>query len=148
MAKKRKTKARKTRAKRSYPKAQLLRTTPKHPLKGAYRVADVFVGIAVLFTLIQAVLVLISPSRIVQIAVERGGPAWALTTSGWITIAIAWIFLAIFARVANKIVKGAMTRKTMWGLFIIGLLMVIIANPISGVLVLIAAIIYLAKASK
>lgn len=136
MAKKRKLKRKKSKSSRKT-------STPR--LKGALRVADIFVGIAIFFMLLNAAFAFIYTPRILQGAAELGVE---MTAGNLYAFGAAWILLAIFVYGSNKLVKKKLDKHQMWGLLILGILTAVTFRPVSAALIIIAAIIYLVKAKK
>jgi len=148
MARKRKAKGRARRSKPS--RARTAKRTSQRDQKAtkgfrALRIADVLISIAVAFTLINAVLVLIFPGLAIEAAANYG---YNTTTSSWISLAVAWIFLVLFIHWTNKTIKATSSRRAMWGLFILGLLLGVTTRIESAVLVLAASLTYLVKTRK
>ena len=146
MAKKRKGKSRQRRPSRSS-RSSSRRSSRLNVNKSlrALRIADILVSIAIIFTLINALLVLILPNLAVEAAANYGINS---TTSSWMTLGVAWIFLALFAHWANKVVKATLDRRPMWGLLILGLLLGITARIESALLLVVASLTYLVKTRK
>lgn len=136
MAKKRKLKRKKVRTSRK---------TAVPRLKGALRVADVFVGIAIFFMLFNAALAFIYTPVILQKAADLGVE---MTAGNWYALGAAWILLAIFVYGSNKLVKKKLDKHQMWGLLVLGILTGMTFRLVSAALIVIAAIIYLVKAKK
>ena len=135
----------KKRMKRSVRKA-----VPKsHPKFRALRIADILVSIAIAFTLVNAVLVLFYADKAVEAAANLG---YQTTVATWQLLGVSWIFLSLFAYIANRITRVSMHRPTMWGLLIIGVVLGIISwrlpPMVSAVLIIISALVYISKSRK
>ena len=135
--------AKKSKLKRKKSKSSRKTSAPK--LKGALRVADVFVGIAIFFMLLNAALAFIYTPGIVQKAAEIGVE---VTAGNLYAFGAAWILLAIFVYGSNNLVKKRFDKHQMWGLLVLGILTGITLRFVSAALIIIAAIIYIVKAKK
>lgn len=103
------------------------------------RDADFLVKIAIVFTVIISVLTLIFLNSVIETVALAG---LKTTADNWIILTISWLFLALFARYANSLCADAKNTKPLWGLFIIGLLFAATGRIESGILVVLASILY------
>lgn len=133
------------------PARRSVRRTVSQPSSNvkAYRIADMLVSIAIAFTLINAVLVILFPGS----AVNASSQLNVITTAAsWQYLGVAWIFLAFFAYITNRITRVSMKGHTMWGLLIIGIVLgaISMGQPVmlSAVLMIISALTYILKSRK
>ncbi len=112
----------------------------------AGRDADLLVKIAIVFTVLMSLLTFAFLDQVVETAATEFG--LETTPGNWILLAVAWLFLALFAHVANKMSMKATNKRPMWGLLLVAVLFLITSRVESAVLVGIAAILYLYRAGK
>ncbi len=147
MVKKRGKKSRKVKARRAKSvKAKKVRM-PK--LKGAIKIADLLVSIGVLFALVNVAIILFGAKTITQNLAVQG----ILTSTGnWVALSIALLFLTYLVYTVNRMIRVTMSKRLMWGLLFLGVLMalgVYFGPPIlvfPAALIIIAALTYLLKA--
>lgn len=114
------------------------------------RIADTLVIIAIAFTLINAILILAFPDSAVTQSLNKYGSVTDRAT--WQLLGVAWIFLSLFAYIANRITKVIMHKPTMWGLLLIGILLGFASwgfpPLVSALLIVVSALIYISKSRK
>ena len=116
----------------------------QHNKKGFnyHGLADVLVVIAACFLVINAAIVFIFPNMLVKTAMSFG----VETTNGnWMLLGSAWLFLAFFAYLANRMVKVTMKKANMWALLLVGLLVLLSGRLESALLIIISSILYMKK---
>lgn len=115
----------------------------------AFQIANNLVLVAVLFILVNAVLVFVFPDIPVKNAAAAG---IEMSKTTWIAMAVIWVLLAALVYLDNKMVQVFGDKHQMWGLLILGVLMGLafgrIDYGISAMLVVLASLTYMVASRK
>ena len=109
------------------------------------RAANVFSLVAICLLIINAI-TLIFLKDVVMKALNDAGTA--ISSSQLALMGLMWILIAFFAWSINRTIKEKQSKVAMWELFILSIVTLLTGRIESGLLLLVASVIYLVKAKK
>jgi|GEM_PF-6162068 len=121
------------------------KTVAKAKAIRAFSIADVLVIIGLVFVGLNALLVFIFMNTILESLAVAG---ITMGSGALIALAVIWIFIGLLVFLTNSAIKRSLSRRQMWGLLILSILLGLFGRVESGILVFIASIIYLVKTRK
>jgi len=109
------------------------------------RVANMLVNISLFLLVLNAMIVILFKDSVLEALKQTGVEA---TASSLVLLGILWLMISFFAWSINKSIKEIRGRPQMWELLILSVITFFSGRMESGVLLLIASIVYLAKTRK
>ncbi|MBU2522778.1 MAG: hypothetical protein KKE23_00620 [Nanoarchaeota archaeon] len=109
------------------------------------KTANVLSIISVFILIINAFALIFFKEAILETLSEMGT---VLSSSYLALIGLIWLLIAFFAWSINRTIKEKQSKVAMWELFILSIVTFLTGRIESGVLLLIASVIYLVKAKK
>ena len=109
------------------------------------KVASALVYISLFFLTINAIIIIFMRDTVLESLSNAGITA---TASALAFMGLLWLMLAFFAWSLNRNIKEKMKRSSMWELLILSVITLISGRFESGILILIASVIYLVKSKK
>ena len=109
------------------------------------KTANVFVLIAICLLIINAVTLIFLKDTVIK---ALGDAGTVISSSQLALMGLVWLLVAFFAWSINRTIKEKQSKVSMWELFIISIVALLSGRIESGVLLMIASIIYLVKAKK
>lgn len=109
------------------------------------RAANVLALLAVLFLVLNSISLIFLKDTVIRALKDTGV---VISQSELALLGLLWILMAFFAWSINRTVKEKQSKVSMWELFILSIICILSGRLESGVLLLIASVIYLVKAKK
>lgn len=139
----------KKRIKRSVRKPMRVKKVQKKVVRAKFmpysKTANVLSIISVFILIINSFALIFFKDTILNTLSEMGT---ALSSSYLALIGLIWLLIAFFAWSINRTIKEKQSKVAMWELFILSIVAFMSGRVESGVLLMIASIIYLVKAKK
>jgi len=109
------------------------------------RVANILVGLAIAILAVNAIAMIFLKDQVLQALKDAG---FAISQSSLALMGLMWVLIALFAWSINRTIKEKPNKTSMWELFILSIVCIFSGRLESGILILIASVIYLVKAKK
>ena len=109
------------------------------------KIASSLVYIALFFLTVNSIIIIFMRDTILQSLNNAGITASASLLA---FMGLLWLMLAFFAWSLNRNIRENMKRSSMWELLILSVITLISGRFESGILILIASVIYLVKSKK
>lgn len=109
------------------------------------KAANVLVMIAICILVLNAIFIVVLKDTLIK---EFDKIGFKTSSSSLILMGIMWLLISFFAWSINKTIKEKSSRVSMWELFILSFVALLSGRLDSGILMLIASVIYLVKAGK
>ena len=109
------------------------------------KTANVLVMLAVCLLIINSIALIFLKDTVIK-ALSSAGTA--ISSSSLALMGLMWLLIAFFAWSINRTIKEKQSKISMWELFILSIVALLSGRLESGLLLLIASIVYLVKAKK
>jgi len=109
--------------------------------------ANILAWLGVFFLVVNSIALIFMRNQVIQ---ALGDAGISVTQSGLALLGLLWLLIAFFAWSINRTIKEkeGKAKVSMWELFVLAIVCILSGRIESGVLLLIASIIYLVKARK
>ena len=109
------------------------------------KIANFLTVLAIVLLIVNAATLIFLKDRVIIALSAAGMP---ISTSSLALMGLMWLLVAFFAWSINRTIKEKQSKIAMWELFILSIVAMLSGRLESGLLLMIASIVYLVKAKK